>query len=78
MWEKGGMGDGWFCVGHYFTKKMLQNFILFFHRQDCVENEITLKIMDEFTHKIEDSTMTQKTPIPKRHNLSLMQQETKI
>ncbi len=56
---------------------MLQNFILFFHSQDCVENEKTLR-MDEFTHKMEDSTMKQKTPIPKHHNPSFMQQETKI
>jgi len=77
VWEKGGMGDGWFCVGHYFTKKMLQNFILFFHSQDCVENGRTLR-MDEFTHKMEDSTMKQKIPIPEHHNPSLMQQETKI
>lgn len=29
------MGGGWFCVGHYFAKRMLQ--ILFFRIQDCVE-----------------------------------------
>jgi len=71
------MAHGWFCVGQYFTKKMFQIFIFIFHNQDCVENERTL-IMDEFTHKMEDSTIKQKIPIPEHHNPSLIQQETKI
>ncbi len=34
--------------------------------------------MDESTHKMEDSTMKQKTLILEQDNLSFIQQETKI
>jgi hypothetical protein len=39
MWERGGMGGGWFYVGHYSAKKMFQNLINFiFYNQDCLRN----------------------------------------
>jgi hypothetical protein len=68
---------GGFVLGIILQKRCFKIFILFFHSQDCVKNERTLR-MDEFTHKMEDSTMKQKTPILEHHNPSLMQQETKI
>jgi len=54
--------------------------ILFFLSQPrlCKKWKNPLEEMDESAHKMEDSTMKQKTAILKHNNPSLIQQETKI
>jgi aspartate/tyrosine/aromatic aminotransferase len=53
---------------------------LFFLSQPrlCKKWKNPLQEMDESTHKMEDSTMKQKTLILEQDNLSFIQQETKI
>jgi hypothetical protein len=44
----------------------------------CKKWKNPLQEMDEFAHKMEDSTMKEKTLIPEQNNPSLMRRKTKI
>jgi hypothetical protein len=64
VWERGGMGGGWWVVLCWalFRKKDASYFI-FSIAKIVQKMEKPTPRMDEFTHKMEDSTMKHKTPI---------------
>jgi hypothetical protein len=71
MWERGGMGSGWFCVvvtskdeSIILQKGCFRNFLFFLSQPRlCRIWKNPLQEMDEFAHKMEDSTMKHKTLI---------------
>ncbi len=71
-WAVGG-----FVLG-IIPQKRCFKFLFFFAAKIVQKMEKPTPRMDEFTHKMEDSTMKHKTPILEQNNLSFMGWETKI